>query len=128
MNFGIFIYLIHQNMISKIAVQGVQIYIFCNVNRYIHTHTHTYIYIYISLFYETSQTWIFIFQIWESLRFFTKIMMYSAMLTLFPFTQTYTKKKHEVLDFINQLASVNGFVCFCPRGPIIQVQINYLKY
>ena len=47
--------------------------------------------------------------------------MYSAILTLFPFTQTYTKKKHEVLDFINQMASVNGFVCFCPRGPIINM-------
>jgi len=47
--------------------------------------------------------------------------MYSAMFTLFPFTQTYTKKKHEVLDFINQMASVNGFVCFCPRGPIINM-------
>ena len=46
-------------------------------------------------------------------------IMYSAMFTLFPFTQTYTKKKHEVLDFINQMASVNGFVCFCPRGPIV---------
>ena len=43
------------------------------------------------------------------------------MFTLFPFTQTYTKKKHEVLDFINQMASVNGFVCFCPRGPIINM-------
>ena len=43
-------------------------------------------------------------------------IMYSAMFTLFPFTQTYTKKKHEVLDFINQMASVNGFVCFCPRA------------
>ena len=47
--------------------------------------------------------------------------MNSAMFTLFPFTQTYTKKKHEVLDFINQMASVNGFVCFCPRGPITSV-------
>ena len=43
------------------------------------------------------------------------------MFTLFPFTQTYTKKKHKVLDFINQMASVNGFVCFCPRGPIINM-------
>ena len=41
--------------------------------------------------------------------------------TLFPFTQTYTKQKHEVLDFINQMASVNRFVCFCPRGPIINM-------
>ena len=37
------------------------------------------------------------------------------------FVVCYTKKKHEVLDFINQMASAKGFVCFCARGPIINM-------